>query len=426
MTSSTTTGNASVATVVGPFDRVSAWLETRRWSIALVAVPLLPLVLLGYGTDVDVANVRAAGASLRDGGYTYSRPPGSLPHEAAIAVLDWLGGSVAADLASLAMAVLLLVALVRVLQRAGARHATAAALAMAANPFFIIAATSLADHLWALALLVTGIWLAQSERPVLAGIGFGLSIATRIATGVLVVAFLLPTRRRAHRPTLVTAATTAAVALACFVPSWLSAGRSREFLRNEFQFISLSNSAGRWLVKNELVLGIPGWVVLVAGAPILWAGVRRWRTSPLASFAVLGAIGTEAVYLRLPWKPSHLLPMLVCVVILLALSPRITARYLFVLAAAQLLWGVVGVRTFVPDVPGAAHGAQLDVAVTEGPLLNDIRCRMDGFGEGRSADPDQSQADSLDAWDCTNSWWAGGAIDELRPRSVRPPSEPGR
>ncbi|MEO7557029.1 MAG: hypothetical protein ABIV94_10560 [Acidimicrobiales bacterium] len=423
-----------VVAVEGPatgiFDRASAWLEARRWSIALVAVPLVPLVLLGYGTDVDVANVRAAGASLRDGGYTYSRPPGSLPHEAAIAVLDWLGGSVAADLASLAMAMLLLVAFVGVLQRAGARHATAAALVVAANPFFIIAATSLADHVWALALLVVGIWLAQSKRPVLAGIGFGLSIATRLATGVLVAAYLVTAfrgcaERRSRRPTLVTAAAAGAVALACFVPAWLSVGRSREFLRNELQFISVANSAGRWLVKNELVVGIPAWIVLLVGAPILWAGARRWRTSPLVGFAVLGAIGSELIYLRFPWKLAHLLPVLVCVVIVLALSPRVSARYLFVLAAAQLLWGFVGLRVFVPDVTGSARHAQIDVALTAGPLLNDVRCRADGFGDVADSDPERAQADSLAAWACTNSWWDGGATDD--PRGASSPSkEPGR
>ena len=151
-------GGACVAVVGGAPARSSS-----------VLVPLLPMLVLGYGTDIDTWNVRSSAKAIRAGDYLVSRPPGAPVHEAATAVLDSVGGSVATNLGSLAAAAAILLLLPSLLRRAGARHAELATLAVAANPFFLASATSLTDALWAIVFLLGGIEASQRRRPWLAG-----------------------------------------------------------------------------------------------------------------------------------------------------------------------------------------------------------------------------------------------------------------
>ena len=78
------------------------------WPYLLLAVLVgyLPFVVLGYGTDIDVANVLRAGESMLDGDYTMSRGPGAAPHEVATALLDRLGGPILVNLVAVAFALL--------------------------------------------------------------------------------------------------------------------------------------------------------------------------------------------------------------------------------------------------------------------------------------------------------------------------------
>ncbi|HAS11322.1 MAG TPA: hypothetical protein DCS55_12525, partial [Acidimicrobiaceae bacterium] len=123
----------------------------RRWSgltstrLALLSGLLyLPFTVLGYGTDVDITNVLRSGESLLEGRYRYSRPPGALPYEALVGVLDRVGGPTAVSLASAVMAVILLVLLGRlVADELGERRARVAVAVVATQPWFWLAATSL-------------------------------------------------------------------------------------------------------------------------------------------------------------------------------------------------------------------------------------------------------------------------------------------
>ena len=75
-------------------------------------------------------------------------------------------------------------------------------------------------------------------------------------------------------------------------------------------WVRLSNNFGRLLLKNYAVAG-PALIVLVAvaaaGARALAAALGR---DPMLRFAVLGLLVTEVLFLRMPWKPAHLVPCL--------------------------------------------------------------------------------------------------------------------
>jgi hypothetical protein len=411
-------------------------LEARRVAL-LSGLLFLPGTALGYGTDVDITNVLRSGESILAGEYRYSRPPGALPYEALVGVLDRLGGPLAVNLASAAMAVALLVALAQLVREAfGERAARIAVVVVATQPWFWVAATSLGDYVFALGLLLLGVLAAQHDRRALAGAAFATAIAFRSTTALLVAAYLLAEvlggrdpsaeeRSDRWRDLLRTGAVTAVVSLAWFVPSWLSVGRTTGFLRNEFETTGPLALVGRWGVKNIAFFGVPSLLVLVVLVPVLLAGLQRARRDVLARFAVFVALAAELLFLRFPWKPVHLLPVLVAVAVLLAASPRTRTVHVAALVASQLVLAVGSITVAEPDITNAATTGRLHLGVTWGVLVNEVDCRVDPPFEGTWPDLDTPAADyaAIDVFTCqARSWRPGGIPEDYgRGASERPP-----
>ncbi|MCU1351117.1 MAG: hypothetical protein JWM05_326 [Acidimicrobiales bacterium] len=359
----------------------------------LAAVAALPLLLLGPGNDLDVGNVFRSGRSIaRHLSYTPSRPPGALAHETAVGILDLLGGPVLTNLSSLLMAIVAGVALFQLLRREGVGPVgLVAAAVMVLNPWFVIAATSTADYVWGLALVLLAAHALRDRHPALAGVLGALAIACRLGSGLLLVAMLLaelgegPEARRRVRTT---ALVTAGASVLVFVPSFLSAGMSLKFAQNDFSSASPLVLAGRTLVKDLLLLGPLGSLIAVAAVPAVVAAVRGWRTSWLVRFAVPGLVLSQLLFLRFPWKEAHLLPCLLCGAILLGVAVDQRVRetgggwarralpfLLPALVVSQLLYAVVRIDVIAPNHPGDATGGKPALGVGAGPVLVDVRCR---------------------------------------------------
>jgi len=408
-------------------------LEARRVAL-LSGLLYLPGTALGYGTDVDITNVLRSGESLLAGEYRYSRPPGALPYEALVGVLDRVGGPLAIALASAAMAMALLVVLAQLVTDAyGDRAARIAVLVVATQPWFWVAATSLGDYVFALGALVAGVLAARHDRRVLAGVAFATAVAFRSTSVLLVGAFLLAellgardvTGDEGRRGVLRTGLVTVAVGVLWFVPSWLSVGRTTRFLQNEFETTGVLALVGRWGVKNIGFFGVPALLVLAVLAPVLLAGLRRAREDLLVRFAVLVAVAAEVLFLRFPWKPVHLLPVLVALAIVLAASPRTRPVHVAAVVGAQLVLAVASVTVAEPDVTNAATSGRLHLGVTWGVVVNEVDCRVDPPFDDGWPDLDTPAADdaAIDVFTCqARSWRPGGIPDDYgRGASERPP-----
>ncbi len=396
----------------------------------LAGLLYLPFIGTGYGTDIDITNIRRSGASILAGDYRYSRPPGAFPHEAITGVLDRLGGSVLVDLGSVVVAVLTLVALADLVERRHGPRAGRIAVAIAATqPWFWVAATSLGDYLYALAFLLLGMVAAQGDRRILAGLAFGLSVGFRSATALLVAAYLLAeltgasidddpstdaadTRHAHWRAVARTGAVAAIASVVWFIPPWLSVGRTTQFLHNQLEAGAFFVMVARWGVKNIAFFGVFLLVLLVVRAPVLVAAVARFRDLVLVRFAVYAAIGTEALYLRFPWKPVHLLPMAVCIAILLAVGPQTSNRFVAAVVACQLLLAVVSVSIAAPDVADAATTGRFAPGVTPGVVLNELDCRLDPPFDGDWPPLDGVEADlaAVRVFECQARSWRAGEL----------------
>jgi hypothetical protein len=382
-------------------DRRSSLLErplTDRALVLVVAVVTLPILWMSYGTDIDIPNVLDAAETIRAGDYAPSRPPGVPVFEALVAFLDPIGGHLLVNLATAAAAAATVVGIAQLVRTWGHANGDLLALAFFAAPVTVIASTSSADFMWALAFFVWGALAHLRNRNLAAGVLFGLAVGSRLSTVFLIAAFLVADgwdaahRRRCLRSVAI------GVPLAglLYVPSWLASDRTLTFLEPADEgYRGLANNLGRFLYKNYATAGVLFIAVLLMAAPALVRALRRWNGDAMLRFAVLGLLVTEVLFFRLPWKPAHLLPSLLALLLWLGASQRNERRFLWGTIAALAIAGVVTFRPLAPDDPDDARSGRWDPNLDAGLLVNDIECRLDTMDR-----PPEEVAAQVN-WPCT-------------------------
>lgn len=382
-----------------------ATLDRRAVLIGLVVVVggYVPLLVLGPGTDLDVGGVYRAGRSILDGDYQVSRLPGAPVFEAATAVLHTIGGTFLVNLGSLVMAVVTALGVARLLQREGRPHAGWYGLVVLVNPFVWVAGTSMVDFLWALGFLLVGLNLQLSGRLLPAAVLYALAAGCRLSSLILVAAAIAADawggsdRLRSLAVAVATASLTALV----FLPPLLTLGF--DAFRSEVPSSDLVVQVGRFGVKNAFFFGPVVMGVVAVALVVRWRRIpEAWSSSLALRFGVLGFVGTQALFLRFPWKLAHLIPALVCLVLVLGAARLLSTRGLAVLLAAQILLGLVNVNLARPDQPDQATGGEISPEIVVGPWLRDLQCRLDG-------DPDAYRSDDGFAaiaatWACVVPW----------------------
>lgn len=383
--------------------------ETIPWIAAgalLVVVAGVPLVVSGPGSDLDVANIFRSGRSIASQSeYLASRPPGAPVHETIVGYADLIGGTALVNLMALVAAVAFVVGLDRLLAGEGLGPNRRWAIAIvAANPWFVVAATSAVDYVFGLAFVVWSAVALRRGHPVWSGVLAGLAMGCRVGSAMLILPMLFaeltePGEREPAerwRPILVGGAVTAAVTALLMVPSYL-ASDGFDFVQNDFRTAEPFVHLGRAAVKNLAAFGVLASIVALATIPSILRAMRTWSTSWLLRFAVPGFVLSELLFVRFPWKVSHLLPALVCGAIALAVALRERTRLLAALAALQLLSCVVTVQVFTPDRPNDATGAEVGLDLVWGQVVTDWRCRREHGDAYRG----RQRIEVEEAWACS-------------------------
>ena len=398
--------------------------DTTRWVVAGAILAMVvggPMVVSGPGNDLDVGNVFHSGRSItRHFSYVPSRAPGAPVHELIVGVLDYIGGPLLTNLASMTAAVVLVVALDRLLRQEGVGKGGRWAIAvLVANPWFLIAATSTTDYLFALGFVVLAALALRADRAVLAGALAAAAMGSRVSSAVLVASLLLAeitepdqARRAAARSRAVAAAAAAAVVtIVIFIPSFLEAG-GLAFAQNDFSTSTLPVQLGRAAVKDLTLLGPVASVMLLAAVPALWAAMKTWRTSWLVRFAVPGFALSQMLFIRFPWKMAHLLPGLLCLVILLAVALQDRPPLLIALVSLQLLFAVVRVDVIEPDNPNQSTGSKPSFTVGWGPVVKDWQCRR----QYPEAYLGRQKVEVEAAWNCARPF--GSQVTDRRTKTM--------
>jgi hypothetical protein len=374
----TPTGPAAPDTPAAPGTRRRG--ELPDWALAAVtAVITLPILWMGYGTDVDIFDVREVGRLIRHFDYRPSRTPGVPVYESVVALFDSAPlGHIAVNLASALAAGAAVVGIARLVRTFGRPNGDLVALAFLASPIALVAATSTSDFIWAIAFFVWAAYCHLHDRPIVAGLLFALAIGSRSSTLIVIVAFLLadawaPARRLRC---LQTAAVMVPLAGLLYVPSWLAFDRTFGFLEHTEGWRGLKNNVGRFAYKNYYVAG-PALILLsLACVPALVRSLRAWNRDTMVRVGFLGLASTELLFLQVPWKPAHLLPALLMFLLWVAATTRNRRPFLYLLIGVIAVNGIVAVRPLTPDTPDASQTADFNPTVMAGHLVNDIRCRL--------------------------------------------------
>lgn len=352
---------------------------------ALALVLYLPGVFLGYGADLDSYGVVETGrAWIATGTYEPSRHPGYLVHEVATAVLDRLGGSVLANLGTVAMALVAVACFGGLARHYRLRFGGLLTVGLVLQPVFWAAASCTIDYVWALALILGGVRLLTLRRFALGGVVLGLAIGTRltsaIAVAVLLIAFLV-TERDARPRVLVGAVLAGLLGAVAYVPAWLASGRTFAFLAPSLggpEHWTAALRAGRFLYKNLYFWGLPAAAVLAVFA-VSAARAARHRppetsARPLILLSLAAIALYEILFLVYPIEIEYLLPILPFVLFLLgALGSR---RIVAALVIAVASYAVVSINIARPDRPDYATGAKTGVWIERGYLWNDWAQRL--------------------------------------------------
>ena len=374
--------------------------------VVLALAAALPVMTLGPGTDLDVGVVLQSGELIMDGDYRPSRPPGAPVHETLVGVLNTLGGTFLTNVLSLAAAVAVLAALVRLALDENLSRPVLVASIVAANPWFVVAATSTVDFPLALALFLWGVIAQRADRwPVAAGL-FAVAAGCRVTTLLLVLAALVAdmvgTDARPRRALRIGAATSV-ITGALFIPAYLSAGKSLAFAQNDFRTAGFFVMVGRALSKDLYFFGPWGAIVGAVMLPALLVGLRHWRARWILRFGVLGVVVMQLLFFRFPWKMGHLLPLLACLALWIGVTLNDRPRWLMALVAAQALYGVVNLQLIEPNNPNDASSGRATFDLRWGVVATDVACRADDPDAG--TDNDRTRLEAV--WNCAKPFGTG-------------------
>jgi hypothetical protein len=352
--------------------------------LALAALLYLPLIFLGYGTDVDSYHVVEAGERIVEGlPYEHSREPGFLVHEVATGVLDRIGGSVLTNLGSVALALGALGSFMALCRRLRVPHPVLLGLTLAVHPLFWASATSTMDYVWALGFGLAGGVLLWDRRWGWAGLLFGLAAGSRVTVVLLVAVlagFVFWQRAEDRRGVLLSVGLGLGLGVLCFVPTLVQYDWTLGFLvpvgADEQAGWSWVERFGRFGYKNVYVWGLPAVLVLVgalvrAAAERPRLGVQR-RTA--LGLAAAGVLVYEALYLRYPLEPEYLLPLVPFV--LLGVATLVGRRWLVALFGTVLLYNAVSLNLARPDRPNHAQSVEVGLWLEPGHLATDVAQRL--------------------------------------------------
>ena len=364
--------------------------DRRRTRLFLVgcALVLVPLCFLGYGTDNDTYTVLDSGVSTWHLHLPEtSRNPGYWIFEAMVYLLRHVGGSLATNLATLAVAITLLWRFLVIADRLGVHFRYFFAASLAVTPVFAIAATSTVDYLWSLLGLVLFVELVLEDRLALAILPAAFAFAIRSANGPLIAGALLGaiivTPRRAPRLLAVGFAAAMLGGLP-MIESYRLANHSFAFtqaLSGPDSMWSARMRAGRFLYKSLFLFGPIASAIMIGCAilasvpsPVRWEANSEYRARAMP--ILLGIIFANALlFLRYPIEISYLIPAAFFLLLLLGTRlERKSAAIAVFLAILSL--NFVTPQFARPNNPGHATGAALHPSVEPGILIEDIRLRL--------------------------------------------------
>ncbi len=371
------------------------------WILGFLVISYGIFALNGYGNDDDTYRMLNTWKTLiSEGRYVPSRFQGNLIPELTIGLASEIGGFYLANFISVVLSVSSLFIFYALLLRiTTSLIAALSVLAIASNPFWIIASTTSMDYIYGVFFFILGLFILIKEKPRWAGFLFAAAVSSRLTYAPMVaIAFLLyfpyTQGKLKLRNSLIQGFLVFLAASGVFyLPVFFASGMSLSFLA-----IGPDASGGfvgiiaRFVYKNIYFWGLPAFVFLIIFfiqdrsiyQKIVTNPFQKVRVEKLLFHGALWCIiYNEIMFFRLPHEYAYLLPLLFSVTYLMATSDRVKkTRYLSFLIGLQLLYGLIFnldvLQTYQKDpVAKTIHSdsAKIHVSIKEGVLIRELNWR---------------------------------------------------
>jgi hypothetical protein len=348
----------------------------------------LPLIFLGYGSDGDSYGVLSAGISTWENSIPQmSRHPGYWLYEAMIFCFSKLGGYILTNGATLAASVFVLHRFHSLAVRENVTHAVLLTLCLCLNPWFLIAATSTMDYMWALLFIVLSIEFAIKDKHIIAGVFAGLAAGFRLGSVfVLLFAFIFSWIKAGIKNSLrgyvLLGCVSIVLIVIFYLPSWLLKEKNFSFLNPHLVFENLNWTpklyAGRFFYKIIHLFGLPSFVIIAAIVAYYTLKQKGQINMSRYGIAALGAsVGTLILFARYPIEIAYLLPFLFFFLLLLGTYLRGNNRkYLIAILLTTISYSFINLSIAKPNVPNKATDASFGLFVEPGVLIKDVFDRL--------------------------------------------------
>ena len=362
--------------------------EIPVWILLLIAGLLYsPLVFLGYGSDSDSYSVVRTGQYfVQTLDYLPSRLPGYFVHEVFVFFLNLIGGSIACNLGTLGMTLLMLGAFEDICTRLNVPSKNLLTLTLAIHPFVWANAAATIDYLWALGFAFFGISLLLRKRNLAAAITLGLAIGSRLSTVLLVTfvfAYLLWKQKGNRKQLVLCGFFTALIAAILYLPAldFLEWDISRWLILStgDPNLWTFSLRLGRFGYKNLMFWSLPAilWMIVIVIFTFFHSRnhVKSWGDG-VVGLSLLIILCYEILFYQAPIEMEYLLPTLPFVLIVFGKALRAQPEYLliffFLILIANFIW-INPARSLTPNQTSeVVYGLWLE----KGYLLKDISLRL--------------------------------------------------
>ena len=347
----------------------------------------IPLIFLGYGSDNDSYGVLSAGVSTWDNlTPQMSRHPGYWLYELIVYGLSKLGGYILVNGATLVASVFVLYRFYSLAVRENVSNPTLLTLCLGLNPWFLIAATSTMDYIWALLFIVLSIELATKDKYLMAGVFSGVAVGLRLGSVFpLAFAFFFTWLKAGIKNSFKGYFLLGCVALVFimlfYFPSWLLKDNSFSFLTGHLgdeSVWTLKMYAGRFFYKTIYLFGLSSFIVMAAIIGFYTLKRKGQISKSRLGIAAAGAsIGNLVLYAKYPIEIAYLLPFLFFSLLLLGIYLGGESRnYLIAILVTTVSYSFINLSIAKPNIPSVASDASFGFFIEHGILIQDISTRL--------------------------------------------------
>jgi hypothetical protein len=338
--------------------------------------------LWGYGNDNDTYALISSGKQLLNNfQYKPSRFQGNLIPEIVIGFTSKYGGFIFSNFISVLLGIFSLYILFKLLLFITTNSNSLFIITIIGlNPFFIIAATSTMDYIYAVFFLLFGFYLLITRKYLLSSIILSFALSSRLSNIFIILItyfFLFLNLTKKEKVKLfISGLFNLLITLLLYLPVYFYSSNSFSFLNYSIGNWNYIQYAIRFIYKNIAIFGLVIFLIIYYRLIILIynSNFHFLKNSKVILFIFTINIIQELLFLKIPLEISYLLPNFIVLVILYSLlEKKITFKYCILFISFFNLFINIDFLKIKHDLGSTeAESASIGLYFKKGILIEDL------------------------------------------------------